>query len=149
MEIGKLHKSLGATMVYVTHDQVEAMTLADKIVVLKDGYVQQIGAPMEAKPGSAPTSSPSSPPANPRGTAAGSTAKLGVRPQDLKPVEEGGIVNGHVTLVERLGTETVIDIALPDGGRVLSSLGEDVIFEPGQAISLGFAPERAHLFAAE
>ena len=47
MEIGKLHKSLGATMVYVTHDQVEAMTLADKIVVLKDGLVQQIGSPME------------------------------------------------------------------------------------------------------
>ncbi|MEO0675934.1 MAG: ATP-binding cassette domain-containing protein, partial [Pseudomonadota bacterium] len=47
IEIGKLHKSLDATMVYVTHDQVEAMTLADKIVVLKDGYVQQVGAPME------------------------------------------------------------------------------------------------------
>ncbi len=47
MEIGKLHKALGATMVYVTHDQVEAMTLADKIVVLKDGLVQQIGAPMD------------------------------------------------------------------------------------------------------
>jgi multiple sugar transport system ATP-binding protein len=47
MEIGKLHKALGATMVYVTHDQVEAMTLADKIVVLKDGLVQQIGSPMD------------------------------------------------------------------------------------------------------
>jgi multiple sugar transport system ATP-binding protein len=47
MEIGKLHQQLGATMVYVTHDQVEAMTLADKIVVLKDGMVMQIGAPMD------------------------------------------------------------------------------------------------------
>jgi multiple sugar transport system ATP-binding protein len=47
MEIGKLHKTLGATMIYVTHDQVEAMTLADKIVVLQDGMVQQIGAPMD------------------------------------------------------------------------------------------------------
>ena len=47
MEIGKLHNQLNATMVYVTHDQVEAMTLADKIVVLKDGYVQQVGAPMD------------------------------------------------------------------------------------------------------
>jgi len=47
MEISKLHKQLDATMIYVTHDQVEAMTLADKIVVLKDGEVQQIGAPME------------------------------------------------------------------------------------------------------
>ena len=47
MEIGKLHYQLGATMIYVTHDQVEAMTLADKIVVLKDGQVMQVGAPMD------------------------------------------------------------------------------------------------------
>jgi multiple sugar transport system ATP-binding protein len=47
MEIGKLHQQLGATMIYVTHDQVEAMTLADKIVVLKDGEVMQAGAPMD------------------------------------------------------------------------------------------------------
>lgn len=47
MEIAKLHQDLGATMIYVTHDQVEAMTLADKIVVLKDGSVQQVGSPLE------------------------------------------------------------------------------------------------------
>lgn len=47
MEIGRLHQQLGASMIYVTHDQVEAMTLADKIVVLKDGQVMQIGAPMD------------------------------------------------------------------------------------------------------
>ncbi|SMY06255.1 ABC transporter ATP-binding protein [Flavimaricola marinus] len=47
MEIGRLHQTLSASMIYVTHDQVEAMTLADKIVVLKDGLVMQIGSPME------------------------------------------------------------------------------------------------------
>ena len=47
VEIAKLHRQLGATTVYVTHDQVEAMTLADKIVVLRDGEVMQVGAPME------------------------------------------------------------------------------------------------------
>lgn len=47
MEIGRLHQDLAATMIYVTHDQVEAMTLADKIVVLKDGEVMQVGSPME------------------------------------------------------------------------------------------------------
>ncbi|MEO3387034.1 sn-glycerol-3-phosphate ABC transporter ATP-binding protein UgpC [Mesorhizobium sp. CAU 1741] len=46
LEIAKLHKDLGATMIYVTHDQVEAMTLADKIVVLRDGLVEQIGSPL-------------------------------------------------------------------------------------------------------
>ena len=47
VEIARLHKEIGATMIYVTHDQVEAMTLADKIVVLRDGNVEQVGAPME------------------------------------------------------------------------------------------------------
>src|SRR4030065_2138718 len=46
-EISRLHKNLGATMIYVTHDQTEAMTMGDKIVILKDGEVQQIGAPMK------------------------------------------------------------------------------------------------------
>ena len=47
VEIAKLHNQLGATTIYVTHDQVEAMTLADKIVVLKDGEVMQVGSPMD------------------------------------------------------------------------------------------------------
>jgi lactose/L-arabinose transport system ATP-binding protein len=47
LEIAKLHKDLGATMIYVTHDQVEAMTLADKIVVLRLGRVEQVGSPLE------------------------------------------------------------------------------------------------------
>ncbi|HHG89352.1 MAG TPA: ATP-binding cassette domain-containing protein, partial [Devosia sp.] len=47
LEIAKLHQHLGATMVYVTHDQVEAMTLADRIVVLQDGHIEQVGTPLE------------------------------------------------------------------------------------------------------
>lgn len=46
-EISKLHRNLGSTTIYVTHDQVEAMTMADRIVIMKDGIVQQIGKPME------------------------------------------------------------------------------------------------------
>ena len=46
LELTKLHRELNATMIYVTHDQVEAMTMADKIVVLRDGYVEQVGAPL-------------------------------------------------------------------------------------------------------
>ena len=46
-EIGKLHKRLGTTVLYVTHDQVEAMTLADKIVIMRDGYIEQVGSPEE------------------------------------------------------------------------------------------------------
>jgi multiple sugar transport system ATP-binding protein len=47
LEIARLHQRLGATMIYVTHDQVEAMTLADKIVVMRDGVVEQVGQPLE------------------------------------------------------------------------------------------------------
>ncbi|MEP4032362.1 sn-glycerol-3-phosphate ABC transporter ATP-binding protein UgpC [Roseibium polysiphoniae] len=47
VEIARLHKDIGATMIYVTHDQVEAMTLADKIVVLRAGHIEQVGSPME------------------------------------------------------------------------------------------------------
>ena len=179
IEIGKLHKSLGATMIYVTHDQVEAMTLADKIVVLKDGYVQQVGAPMDlyhrpqnlfvagfigapsmnfmdvsigSKEGEtarvhSDIVAEFAAPAWRKGAADGPKATLGIRPQDLHPVEEGGIISGNVTLSERLGTETVIDVKVKDGSRILVSLGEDAVYEPGQAISLGFNPERAHLFA--
>ena len=47
LEISELHKSLKTTMVYVTHDQVEAMTMADKIVVLRDGLIEQVGSPLD------------------------------------------------------------------------------------------------------
>lgn len=181
IEIGKLHKSLGATMVYVTHDQVEAMTLADKIVVLNGGYVQQVGTPMDLyhRPESlfvagfigAPsmnfldvdvvdrdTTSAKvqsdliasfTASAWRQGIPASGKATLGIRPQDLHPVNAGGLLSGHVTLAERLGIETVVDVALKDGTRILVSLAEDRVFEPGQEIHLDFAPERAHLFAAE
>ena len=181
IEIGKLHKSLDATMVYVTHDQVEAMTLADKIVVLKDGYVQQMGAPMDlyhrpenlfvagfigapsmnflevdlvdrdansAKVRSDHVAEFAAPVWR-EGIPSSGNVTLGIRPQDLRPVDQGGVLRGTVTLAERLGIETVVDVALTDGTRVLCSMAEDRVFEPGQAILLDFDRERAHLFAAE
>jgi multiple sugar transport system ATP-binding protein len=179
IEIGKLHKSLDATMVYVTHDQVEAMTLADKIVVLKDGYVQQVGAPMELyhRPENlfvagfigAPSMnfldvdivsrdsdsakvrsdlvSEFAAPVWREGVPRSGRATLGIRPQDLRPVEVGGILKGNVALAERLGTETVVDVALKDGTRILASLGEDRVFEPGAEIALDFDHSKAHVFA--
>ncbi len=181
IEIGKLHKSLGATMVYVTHDQVEAMTLADKIVVLKDGYVQHMGAPMDLyhRPENlfvagfigAPSMNfldvevigkegdtakvrsdlvaEFAAPAWREDIPTSGRAILGVRPQDLRPVDSNGLLSGHVTLAERLGIETVVDVALKDGTRVICSLAEDRVFEPGQPIHLDFDHKRAHLFAPE
>lgn len=180
MEIGKLHKQLNATMIYVTHDQVEAMTLADKIVVLKDGQVQQIGAPMDLyhNPANlfvagflgspsmnfmevevssqtaegarieAPALDPVVIPAQQvRGKLAG-RGVLGLRPQYLAvaPKAAEGALHGRVSLVERLGTETVVNVELTRGGRVVAALGEDRPMQIGSEIALTFDPAKAHLF---
>jgi multiple sugar transport system ATP-binding protein len=179
MEIGKLHKALGATMIYVTHDQVEAMTLADKIVVLKDGLVQQIGSPMELyhNPANAfvagflgspsmnfldvdvkavngnriTVSNASLEPveieAKTGSYSVGDTARLGIRPQYLSPVEGAGQLKGKIALAERLGAETVIEIILADGKPLIASLTRDAIFPVDTEIGLTFETKEAHLFA--
>jgi len=179
MEIGKLHNQLKATMIYVTHDQVEAMTLADKIVVLKDGEVMQAGAPMElyhnpvnlfvaaflgapsmnfivvdvesvegefAKVRSGSLDSISVPTRG-RSIHAGQKATLGVRPHYFAPTgDEVGMLHGKVTLTERLGAETVVNITLRDGTNVIAALAEDQIYSLGQPVGLDFDPAKAHLF---
>jgi multiple sugar transport system ATP-binding protein len=180
MEIGKLHHDLDATMIYVTHDQVEAMTLADKIVVLRAGEVMQVGSPLElyhhpanqfvagflgspkmnflevdvkaVADGRATVASPAlEPVAIPHGAdgvAPGGRAILGVRPQFLHPGEfaDRGHLRGRISLVERLGTETVLNVELASGGRIVVALADDAAFDLGSEILLGFEPERAHLF---
>ena len=178
LEIGKLHQQLGATMIYVTHDQVEAMTLADKIVVLKDGMVQQIGSPMElyhnpanlfvagflgspamnfldvdvtAVNGSKVLVSNAALKlveitAKVGGFTAGGKAKLGIRPQYLTPVESGGMLQGRIALTERLGSETVVDLTLGDGTRLIAALARDAVFPIGADLGLTFDAAQAHIF---
>jgi multiple sugar transport system ATP-binding protein len=180
MEIARLHKELGATMIYVTHDQVEAMTLADKIVVLDGGRVQQVGAPIElykkpanrfvagfigsprmnfldvtvtrAADGSAMVESPTVAPVavQARGFSSGDRAVLGVRPQALRDggATGHGLIRGKVALVERLGHETIISLDTPSGERALAAIPQDEAYEAGTAVSFGFDPAAAHLFAA-
>jgi multiple sugar transport system ATP-binding protein len=181
MEIGKLHQDIGSTMIYVTHDQVEAMTLADKIVVLKDGHVMQVGAPMDlyhnpankfvagflgapsmnfidvdvsaSQAGHVTVGNGSLQPVtvNTAGRSfdAGGKAVLAVRPQYLVPTEGQGMIQGNVILSERLGAETVVDLRIADGSRVIAAVGQDAVFEPGQAVNLDFDPAQAHVFEAE
>ena len=178
LEIGKLHQQLGATMIYVTHDQVEAMTLADKIVVLKDGMVQQIGSPMElyhnpanlfvagflgspamnfldvdvtAVNGSKVLVSnaalkPVEITAKVGGFTAGGKAKLGIRPQYLTSVDSGGMLDGRIALTERLGSETVVDLTLGDGTRLIAALARDAVFPIGANLGLTFDAAQAHIF---
>ncbi len=182
MEIGKLHQDLKATMIYVTHDQVEAMTLADKIVVLKDGLVMQVGSPMELyhEPANlfvagflgAPSMNfikvtvdaldgdraqvsnaaldPIAVARRGRRFSVGQTAILGVRPQYLHPVEDdAGKLHGAIQLTERLGAETIVEVRLKDGEKLIAALAEDRVYAPGTSIGFDFDPERAQLFAPE
>ncbi len=180
MEIAKLHKTLGATMIYVTHDQVEAMTLADRIAVLSDGYVQQIGPPMdlyhnpqnlfvagflgsprmnfldvevkELNDSKAIVASnllsPIQVSTGGQEMRQGARGTLGIRPQYITISEDpaGSVLDGEVILTERLGTDTIVDMELADGSRLISSLAEDRVFEPGARVGVRFSPEQAHLF---
>ncbi len=182
MEIGKLHQDLKASMIYVTHDQVEAMTLADKIVVLKGGEVMQVGSPMELyhNPANlfvagflgAPSMNfikvevketdgskalvgnsaldPLEVATSGRSISAGDSAILGVRPQYLTPTDDAsGMLHGEVTLTERLGSETVLDIGLRDGSSLIAAVSEDRVLKPGTSIGLTFDASKAHLFPNE
>jgi multiple sugar transport system ATP-binding protein len=82
--------------------------------------------------------------------AAGGRAILGVRPQFLHPGEaaDRGHLHGRVSLVERLGTETVVNLELTTGGRVVVALDGDRPFDLGAELLFGFEPEKAHLFEA-
>jgi len=180
MEIGKLHEQLGTTMIYVTHDQVEAMTLADKIVVLREGSVQQIGRPMDLyhRPANLFVAGFIGTPAmnfldvvvtDVRGDQVmvassvldplpcalsgqclerGQKLKLGIRPQHLAPENcpENRMIAGTVVLSERLGTETLIDVVLSDGSKVIVALSDDVRVERGSEIGFTFDSSRSHLF---
>lgn len=179
VEIAKLHNQLGATTIYVTHDQVEAMTLADKIVVLKDGVVMQVGAPMDLfnDPGNEFVASfLGSPKMNFFGgkltglsesgeTAgfegvgisvdavrlvssnkkAGDEARLGIRPQHLR-LDDNGQLKGKITLVERLGTETVVELFDSEGKMFRFASPDALSLSVDQEVAFSFDQTKAHLF---
>nr|WP_194308487.1 ATP-binding cassette domain-containing protein [Gemmobacter straminiformis] len=113
IEIARLHRELGATMVYVTHDQIEAMTLADKIVVLRGGRIEQVGAPMELYNNPANTFVAGfigSPQMNfLRAGALGARGEtMGIRPEHLAISATAGEIGGRISHVEKLGGETLV-----------------------------------------
>jgi multiple sugar transport system ATP-binding protein len=114
LEIARLHRELKATMIYVTHDQVEAMTLADKIVVLDAGVIQQVGSPMELynRPANLFVAGFIGSPgmnfveASRLGIADAKT--IGVRPEHLTLSRDSGDWQGKVVHVEHLGADTIV-----------------------------------------
>jgi ABC-type sugar transport system ATPase subunit len=169
-EIKQLHQRLGATMIYVTHDQVEAMTLADRIVVLKEGRIEQIGTPTELYRAPASrfvASFIGSPAMNfvpvevaggavtlpggeriPTRSAHAGRASFGIRPEHLSLGGEGPAIRGVISLVEPLGADTLVTVMTGDE-RVLARLSGDASPVLGETIALTFDPGRGALFSVE
>ena len=152
IEIANLHRQLSASMIYVTHDQTEAMTLADKIVVLRDGRVEQIGTPMELynKPANQFVAGfLGSPSMNffPAGLVTDGDARtMGVRPEDLF-LSDTGPLGARVVHVEHLGGDTNV-IADVQNHQITARLFGQHGIEPGQALRLGFKPDKIYHFDA-
>lgn len=171
IEIAKLHRDLGATTIYVTHDQVEAMTLADRVVVLRDGQIEQVGSPLQlydqpanqfvaqfigtpqmnvAKLAQAPQLHPSQfPTLKLDASVQRDAAAVGLRPEhlSLRPVGQGTL-HGKVELIEALGAETLIYVATESGVSLVVRQSERPTLHPGAAIDVLADVQAAHWFDA-
>jgi multiple sugar transport system ATP-binding protein len=181
VELKKLHLRLGTTAIYVTHDQVEAMTLGDRVVVMKDGWVQQVGEPLELynKPANKFVAGFLGSPAmnfmnvavaesngaiwatNPgvrlkvpefRASSlrdyVGGELWLGIRPEDLRLAAEADgqtSFEGIVEVVERLGSETLLDLKAGPCA-VVAAVEADVRAKVRDTVRLSPNPERLHFF---
>ncbi len=153
VELATLHRRLGATMVYVTHDQVEAMTLADKIVVLNKGRIEQVGAPLELYHRPATRFVACfivSPQMNfiegPHAQAQGAHC-VGVRPEHLR-LEAGGPIEGTLRHAEMLGNETFAYVDAGALGELTARVEGTVTVQPGEPVRLGYRPEHLYRFDA-
>jgi multiple sugar transport system ATP-binding protein len=166
VEIARLHRDLGATTIYVTHDQVEAMTLADRVVVLRDGQIEQVGSPLELydRPANQfvaqfigmPQMNIIDTAALPAvhaavGAAAGHDGFIGVRPENVvvRPAGEGRLT-GRVELIESLGSNTLIYANVggnkPDGVQIVAAQNTRTRLHIGDPVGLDIAPSSFHLF---
>ena len=143
IELSDLHRKLGATMIYVTHDQVEAMTMADKIVVLNGGKIEQVGSPMDLY--NAPVSPfvagfIGSPKMNlyPGDAAGERCGTYGIRPEHLRLTSDAPRWTGTVRHVERLGADTVIYLDVPGLGEMIIRTDGDA--NPAIGSSQGVSP---------
>ncbi|WP_299862137.1 sn-glycerol-3-phosphate ABC transporter ATP-binding protein UgpC [uncultured Hoeflea sp.] len=169
IELEALHKQLGATMIYVTHDQVEAMTMADQIVVLNGGRVEQVGAPMELyhRPATEFVAgfigSPAmnlSPAASALGQAARSTdaaATIGIRPEHIRVgrnmAGEGGSdgrgLSVTIRVKEQLGGESYLYTVAEDGTAIVVKTDGEDSHAAGDTLELVLPEDRVHRFAPD
>jgi ABC-type sugar transport system ATPase subunit len=174
LEIARMHQRLAATMIYVTHDQVEALTLADRIVVLNGGKIQQVGSPLElyetpsnkfvAQFIGSPTMNILSVEQSGTGIQlkdgtvlqmAGThdrkfVSELGVRPEHLNIVSpEKAHISGVAELVEHLGSDTNIHANVPGVGQVLVRQHGHYPLKAGEPVDIALELDKTHLFDQE
>lgn len=170
LEIKKLHQRVGSTIVFVTHDQVEAMTMADRIVIMKDGHIQQIGAPadvyhhpantfvaqfigapaMNLLPGRIiagelmlDTGQKLSVPASSDGE-----VHLGIRPEDLRPAQQDEVqMRGKISVAEPLGAGTLLYVDIGGTEVIATGPGRNAP-GPGETIGLTYDAQAIHIFDA-
>lgn len=170
-ELIELHRRIGKTMVYVTHDQLEAMTMADRIAVMHDGLLQQFDTPdaVYNRPANRFVAgfigTPSmnqlegeiagdrfmiagqSVPINRRlfkADMADGPVALGIRPENI--TLSGGNVDASIRLIENTGHEQIVTLEIPGGHRLLARAPAGQPLSIGEALKIGFAPEAIHLF---
>ena len=169
VEIARLHEEIGATMIYVTHDQVEAMTLADRIVVLRAGRIEQTGAPMDlyrdpanrfvagfigspamnflkGRATGAGVEVPALGATLPIAAGQGRAVTVGLRPEHLSL--EGGAETLSVDLTEALGGVSYAHLVAGTGERVVVEERGDTRARRGQRVGLALDPARAMVFDA-
>ncbi len=173
VEIAKLHKLLKATIIYVTHDQVEAMTLADKIVVMNKGEVEQVGKPLDlyyhpanlfvagfiGSPAMNVLDATVRGPARldlgsglklnvplPKSLKAGDTVKLGCRPEHMKLSSTG--LPATVDIIERLGESGFAHVRLATGQVLIVEVRGDPRLDTGDTTAIVFDPAHLHVFDA-
>lgn len=173
LEIKKLHKEVQTTIVFVTHDQVEAMTLADRIVIMKDGYIQQVGTPtdvyknpvnifvaqfigapsmniLEGEAQNGQVKLPDGTLIPISGDVSGSKITVGIRPNALVPTKPGetALLSGVVNIIEPLGAEALVYVDL-GFTEVIATVSGYEFPKSGDKIELSADPDEIHYFYSE
>ncbi len=151
VEIANLHRDLGATTIYVTHDQIEAMTLADRVVVLRDGMIEQVGSPLELydRPANqfvaqfigTPQMNVLAAAALPEltriaGARLPADGSVGVRPEYVRVVAAGAGIAAKVELVESLGSDTLIHTRVGANVALVSRQSDRTTLKLGDAVGV-------------
>ncbi len=156
VEIRALQQRLGMTVIYVTHDQVEAMSMADRVILLRAGRIEQEGTPAElyARPASTFAARFIGTPAmnlvrlatvQPGGA---SDRLLGIRPEDIRLLPDGGGVAAQVTSAAYHGADTIVTARVGEEQLLVRAPGE-VKLAPGSQVRLGWEPSAVHIFDAD